>query len=118
MNNHYDSSIVEGLYQHKPCKNCPFRKQDGITCLGKNRAIQIVDDLEKDGFVCHETTGVTGNIPSHRRQCAGSMILSIKENKPSCFVKLYQGMFNKQPKLSNFDIIVESFEDFVKIQSL
>lgn len=110
---------VEDTYMHKPCPNCPFRKKNGITCLGKNRATSIIKALQKEGFDCHETTGVKhdGNKKTNRRQCAGSMILSIKSDKPNLFVGTYVAMFGKQPELTGFDDIVNNEQEFIKIQS-
>lgn len=108
---------VEDLYMHKPCPKCPFRKNDGILCLGKERAKQILHGNKDEGFVCHETTGVLHNNPSHRRQCAGAMILSLKTKKPNIFVTTYVTMFGKQPDLRGAAEIVDSEEEFITLQT-
>lgn len=108
---------IDKLYMHKPCKNCPFRKHNGINCLGKSRAIQISTDLKTEGFVCHETTGVLENNTNGRKQCAGSMIMSIKQNTPNIFVDTYTSMFKEQPKLSQQESVVDNEQEFIKIQA-
>lgn len=107
---------VEDLYMHKACKDCPFRKHSIICNLGENRAKQIVRDLSSEGFVCHNTTGVKGN-KENRKQCAGSMIMSIKQQSPNVFVDLYRRMFQTEPKLLDMEDIVSNEQEFIKIQS-
>jgi len=107
---------VEDLYMHKPCKDCPFRKNTTICNLGEKRAKQIVGDLPIDGFVCHQTTGVLGN-KEDRKQCAGSMILSIKQHTPNPFVDLYRRIFQTEPKLLDMEDIVSNEQEFIKMQS-
>jgi hypothetical protein len=108
-------------YMKKPCGNCPFRKDSaGIKCLGKKRAQEISKQNMTDGFVCHKTVDYSkenGEIDSTRKQCAGALILAKKTKSPQPFLDLYEGMFKVEMELNNKDVIVDTYEEFINIQS-
>lgn len=58
---------ITRLYQQKPCKNCPFKKDTVKGWLNRS----IVGILNTPSFVCHKTTS---------KQCAGHMILKGEDN--------------------------------------
>lgn len=108
-------------YMRKPCGNCPFRKDsNGINCLGKKRAEEIKIQNMTDGFVCHKTVDYSledGQVDSSRKQCAGAMILAKKTKTPQPFIELYEAVFSEDIELSNQDIVVDTYEEFINIQS-
>lgn len=103
-----------------PCPDCPFRKQNGINCLGKKRAEEITQQIPEYGFVCHKTVDYSkedGEEDRNRKQCAVSMILSIKTNTPNPFIQLHERLIGVKPELLNQDLIVDSFDEFIKLQT-
>ena len=108
-------------FMRKPCGNYPFRKDSkGIKCLGKKRAEEIVEQNQIDGFVCHKTVDYSkedGELDNTRKQCAGAMILAKKVGSSQPFVNLYESIFNEEIPLSNKEVIVDSYEEFINIQS-
>lgn len=53
---------------HKPCKDCPFRKDSFKGWLGSERMKEI---LNAESFVCHKKTTL---------QCAGHMLIKGQNN--------------------------------------
>lgn len=108
-------------YMNSPCSNCPFRKDsNGIKFLGKKRAQEISKHNITDGFVCHKTVDYSkqdGEEDSTRKQCAGALIIAKKTKTPQPFLNLYQDLFRVDMKLNNEDLIVDSYEEFINIQS-
>lgn len=82
-------SSVEKFYAlRRPCDNCPFRT-DIQPYLRKDRALEIVQHLERGSFSCHKTVDYsnededgedrTGHKPGPtEQQCAGAMIMQEK----------------------------------------
>jgi hypothetical protein len=58
--------MIDHLYQHHPCHDCPFRKDTWIVLA------EITDKLRADTFVCHN---------QREKQCSGHMIFWGKSNK-------------------------------------
>lgn len=112
---------VDKMYMHKPCGNCPFRKDlKGISTLGNKRAKEIVEQNKVDGFVCHKTVDYSldnGEVDRKRKQCAGAMILARKTNSPQPFLNLYEFHFNTKIDLKGDDLIVDSEDEFIEKQS-
>lgn len=109
------------FHMKKPCNNCPFLKKDGINSLGARRAKEIIDQVEEYGFVCHKTVDYSlenGEVDSSRKQCAGSMILSTKSNTFNPYINLHKKLLNSEPELSKQEYVVDTEEEFIKIQTL
>lgn len=108
-------------FMRKPCGNYPFRKDSkGIKCLGKKRAEEIVEQNQINGFVCHKTVDYSkqdGELDNTRKQCAGALILAKKTKSPQPFLDLYESMFKVEMELNNKDVIVDTYEEFINIQS-
>lgn len=108
-------------FMRKPCGNCPFRKDSkGLKHLGRKRAEGIAIQSQEDGFVCHKTVDYSieqGQMDSGRKQCAGSLILAKKTKSSQPFMEMYESMFDEEMTFDNMDLIVDTYEEFIKIQS-
>lgn len=98
----------------KPCDNCPFLKVGGIR-LNEQRAIEIIGQIQNEGFICHKTTH--GKMKD-RKQCGGSMILCEKENLPNTFTQLHERLLQEKPKLLGKELVVDSTEEFINLNRL
>ena len=107
---------VDKLYQHRPCNDCLFRKKNGITQLGEAKAKQIIKGNLTHGFVCHKTTEVSGK-GLNRKQCAGAVLIARKENEMNMFEVAYRSTFKCKLGVSNKEDIVDSYKEFIEIQS-
>ena len=108
------------FHTKKPCNQCPFLKKDGII-LNKERAQEIIEQVQNDGFVCHKTVDYSieqGQPDSKRKQCGGSLILSIKEDLPNPFIRLHRILHKGSfPELSGQELIADTVDEFIKIHS-
>lgn len=93
-------------FMARPCADCPFRRVGAID-LRPGRVEQIVRDLLADdwsSFVCHET------LHKKRKQCAGSMVVLLKADRPSVVMRLAasQGMLD-------FDKLRELYPEIIEV---
>jgi hypothetical protein len=107
-------------YMKKPCENCPFRKDStGIKFLGKERAEEISLQNQQEGFVCHKTVDYSkgrDDDGGQRRQCAGALILAQKTGSRQPFLQAYEYLVGEM-ELFDKDVIADTYEEFIKIQS-
>lgn len=87
---------------HKPCKDCPFRKDSMKGWLG---AARMKDILNQGSFTCHKT--------NQALQCAGHMIIRGERND---FVQLATRL--RHPlNLSGKELIFETEEELINHHS-
>lgn len=90
--------MIDHLYRHKPCSNCPFRTDCLKGWLGAERIKEIIDS---ESFVCHKNTDL---------QCAGHMLLNDDHNE---FVSLARRL-SINLKLHGKELIFDNKEDCIK----
>lgn len=90
---------IKELYQHHPCKNCPFRKDCLSGWLGEDRAKEI---FETQTFTCHKT------FDPNRKQCAGHM-MAVPHN---AFVELADE-FEIELNLKGRELLFDTKQEFV-----
>lgn len=105
-------------YLKKPCNQCPFLKEGGVTGFSESRCNEILSSfLEKDNvFHCHKTT----HSEKDKAVCAGSSILLQKRkgvyaNLKYRLLKIFKSFDVKQ--LKGFDLIVDNEQEFIKKQA-
>ena len=107
-------------YMKKPCENCPFRKDStGVKFLGRERAEEISLQNQQKGFVCHKTVDYSKGEKDdggNRRQCAGALILAQKTGSGQPFLQVYEYMYGEMELLDK-EVIVDTYEEFINIQS-
>lgn len=82
---------VSKLYRKKPCKKCPFLRENVSSySFPKARKKEILDS---DSFICHET------LNKEKKQCSGHMIIKGSDN---IFMQTSR-IFNIELKLKNRD---------------
>lgn len=91
----------------RPCANCPFRKVSPKGWLGQERMTGI---LEEDSFTCHKTLG---GGQGKRRQCAGHMLLSGRDNQ---FVRLAIAM-GLDTGLSGRELVFDTKQECIEHHS-
>lgn len=96
---------MDGLYQHHPCKDCPFRKD-----CPKGWLDRIEEIVECTSFVCHKTTEQAGYSNRPVKQCAGHMLLLEHKNEFWLLAKLMRINL----KLRGREKIFDTVEDCVK----
>ncbi len=74
----------------RPCKDCPFRKDNGGNFqLGEMRVREITDAV---AFQCHKTVvygdGKNFDRGDNPQQCAGLMALLHKEGRPNAIMQV------------------------------
>ena len=104
----------------KPCKDCPFRKDSLDRWLGKDRAQEIADSLERHSFPCHKTVKYGTKKPlKDTSYCAGAVLIQIKDIESGGQLgDLLQigerlGLFDRNT-YSGGELIFDSFAEFVK----
>ena len=114
----------------KPCEHCPFRT-DVEPYLTGERALEIVQSLERGSFPCHETTAATKAQPRNaagrftareHQQCAGAMILQFNEGKIGDVLQVAErlGFFRraelrKSPVFKSFRAFIEAQGDEIQL---
>jgi hypothetical protein len=82
----------------RPCHGCPFRTDDSAVRLTRARVSSIERSLLQSTFDCHETTGVTDEMPAKGlAHCAGALILLEKLGRPSQMMRIAErlGMYDR-----------------------
>lgn len=106
-----------------PCKNCPFRT-DIPPFLRKDRAAGIAHETFKMGraFNCHKTVDYStgqdqGRITLDSINCAGSLILAKKINRPSQLAQIAERMGLWSPASLNMRApVFDTVQQFVDAQ--
>ena len=105
----------------KPCVDCPFRVARKFP-LPRARKAEIARAVIGEGraFPCHKTTQFDGDGAfepdvDRNKQCAGAMILALKENRPTDIMQVGErlGWFDPAA-LTDRDDVYHSFAEWVE----
>lgn len=103
----------------RPCGNiCPFHRECLPGWLGRDRAQEIADSLERSSFPCHKTTQfdeedevIRGEEEMH---CAGALIVQEKMDRPGQMLRIGErlGLYDHR-KLDMEAPIFDDLDEFV-----